>query len=65
MLLETYKKGVAEVEDGKTLRWRTDPKSFRAPADPQFMPGSVDLSPGWFLQGFEVSGCTATALIDA
>jgi len=61
MLLQTYKKGVAEVKRGKRPLWRTDPKSFRAPADPQFMPGSVDLSPGWFLQAFEVSACTATA----
>jgi hypothetical protein len=39
----------------KTVNWHTDPNNFIAPEDPQFIPGSVDFSAGWFALGHEVT----------
>jgi hypothetical protein len=37
----------------KKINWRIDPKNFKAPDNPQFIPGSVEFSPGWFAQAHE------------
>jgi hypothetical protein len=37
----------------KQVNWRIDPNNFRAPTNPEFVPGSVEFSPGWFSQGHE------------
>jgi hypothetical protein len=38
----------------KTLNWRADPRLFKAPENPRFVPGSVEFSPGWFAQAHDV-----------
>jgi hypothetical protein len=38
----------------KTINWRADPRLFKAPENPRFVPGSVEFSPGWFALAHEV-----------
>ena len=54
LLGESYANAAAKAEKCKTVNWRSDPMSYIAPPDPEFVPGNVNFSPGWFMQAHEV-----------
>jgi hypothetical protein len=52
---QTQAEAKAQQSKKKKINWRSDPTLFRAPANPRFIPGSVNFSPAWFALGHEVS----------
>jgi len=54
LLGNSYASALAKAKNDQNVNWRWDPSCYSAPENPQFFPGSVDFSPGWFAQGREV-----------
>jgi hypothetical protein len=56
LMKNSQSQGQAKGQRSKTkkINWRLDPRHFRAPGVPRFVPGSINFSPGWFAQGHEV-----------